>query len=127
MIWITVLLFIFSDAAFNHWRERKGHAINHWWNGLYRVAFGALLVWGYGIYLLQWQQMVFFAISAFFWFWLLFNLILNKFNELPWYYLGTRAILDRIEGTAPAFWMWVKIACAPSFLYFFYVPTPSYG
>lgn len=121
MIWILWLIFIFADAWFNVWRERKYKIIRHGINVVYRSLAGVAFVWGFGLWG-DWLRLTFFILAAFFSFWFLFNLTVNMLKRLPINHLGKKAILDRFEqATLPwVVWAFFKIILASSFIYYYY-------
>ncbi len=122
--WLNLLLFIVSFAAWDHYKERQGIAIHHGWNAFWRVLFGILLIWAEGIYQLPVKRIAYFAAATFLIYWALFNLVKNKFDQLPWDYLGTRAWLDKLERLAPLPIFYLRILAGVSMVIIFYEPDP---
>lgn len=115
MIFIIVIFFILVDIKFNDWRIDRGNKINHYWNGVYRIAFYSFLVWEFNMNFLQ---ALMFLLGAGFLHWILFNIGLNFLRHKPLDYLGKDSILDRLEAKVP----WIvaliwKIIAASGFIY----------
>lgn len=117
MIWIIWLAFIVVDALLNHWWIKSNIKVRHGINGLYRLAIASTIAVSFH---LRGLELLMFGLGGFFSFWLLFNFLLNRMNGWAWDYLGSTAILDRLESTAPIFWVWVKLVCVAGFVYGFY-------
>lgn len=96
MVLITLwLTYIFAEAYIHHKLILSGDEIDHGVAAWLRVMVAGImfLLFGSG-HLLGLST---FLLSAFFSFWLIFNLYLNDLRGLDWFYLGESAFLDRLE------------------------------
>lgn len=96
MIWIISFFFSLLDAKIDQWLEDRW-GIVHWLNVVYRIAFGAVLLW---FFPMSWFERIMFAVGAFAQWWLVFNIALNFLRGRAWDYVGKgkgSAFLDRLE------------------------------
>jgi len=99
MIFIIWFIIIVLDSLAHSIIIKKGININHIIAGSYRIVIAILLFWWLGVHDLR--HFSYYLFGAFFSFWLLFNLLLNKWRGLNFDYLGKGSLLDRIEGVLP--------------------------
>lgn len=119
MIWILWIVFIVLDSLLHSYLIKNKYDINHYIAASYRIVIAVTLYMFTGIN--NFKHFNIYLFGAFFSFWLLFNILLNYWRQLPIEYLGKASWLDRLESKVPfiasAFW---KLVLAIGLIYGYY-------